>query len=217
MEAVVAEYETAYDRIAERGLDAEVSLKPSHLGLDLSREVAAASLERLAKTAADGGNWLCSSGFRQGAGPRHPRARGRVGLRTRSSVRGPRSCVFGRFSLTRDPTPVPRRRRAPAPGDRETRQERREQRGGGDPGARARPLSTGPLDRPRRRGRGGGAHRLKDDPLNARCCAEPGVPSERRHTRPHPRRGASRRQASHPTTGRRPTLVTSPSAGPRPR
>jgi proline dehydrogenase len=57
-EDVMREYERAYREIAERGLGTEVSVKPTHLGLDVSPDLAAANLDRLAKTAAEHGNWL---------------------------------------------------------------------------------------------------------------------------------------------------------------
>jgi proline dehydrogenase len=56
--AVVREYERAYAAVAERGLDTEISVKPTHLGLDVSRRLAAANLDRLAAVAAEHGNWL---------------------------------------------------------------------------------------------------------------------------------------------------------------
>jgi proline dehydrogenase len=60
VDATVREYEFAYGEIAERRLDTEVSVKPSQLGLTVSEKTAMASLERLATTAARGGNrlWL---------------------------------------------------------------------------------------------------------------------------------------------------------------
>jgi proline dehydrogenase len=60
VDATVREYERALGEIAERRLDTEASVKPSQLGLTVSEETAMASLERLATTAARGGNrlWL---------------------------------------------------------------------------------------------------------------------------------------------------------------
>ncbi|MGI9648715.1 MAG: proline dehydrogenase family protein [Acidimicrobiia bacterium] len=55
---VVEHYLDAYDRIAARGLDAEISVKPTQLGLDLDFEHAARSLETLAARAEEKGNWL---------------------------------------------------------------------------------------------------------------------------------------------------------------
>ena len=52
-EEVAAHYETLIDRIVEAGLDGEVSVKPTQLGLDLDAETCHALLSRLAqKTAA---------------------------------------------------------------------------------------------------------------------------------------------------------------------
>ena len=50
-EAVVEHYLDLLDEIAARGLDAEISVKPTHLGYDLDPSVAAASLTRLAERA----------------------------------------------------------------------------------------------------------------------------------------------------------------------
>ncbi len=59
-EEVTEQYLRAYDAVAERGLDTEISVKPTHLGLDLDADVTAANLERLAVRAAERGNrlWL---------------------------------------------------------------------------------------------------------------------------------------------------------------
>jgi len=57
-EKVAEHYLDAYDRIAERGLDTEISVKPTHLGLDLDLDLASANLERLVAKAAERGNWL---------------------------------------------------------------------------------------------------------------------------------------------------------------
>jgi proline dehydrogenase len=57
--AVVKEhYLEVFDRIAAAGLDTEVSVKPTHLGLDLDRETTLANLEELATKAAEHDNWL---------------------------------------------------------------------------------------------------------------------------------------------------------------
>lgn len=55
---VVTHYLDAYDRIAALGLDTEISVKPTQLGLDLEVEHAARSLEILAAKAEAVGNWL---------------------------------------------------------------------------------------------------------------------------------------------------------------
>ena len=55
---VVEDYRATYDRIAAQGLDTEISVKPSHLGVDLDRDAAMANLEELATTAAQNDNWL---------------------------------------------------------------------------------------------------------------------------------------------------------------
>lgn len=57
-EKVTEHYLEAYERIAERGLDTEISVKPTHLGLDLDLDLASANLGRLATKAAERGNWL---------------------------------------------------------------------------------------------------------------------------------------------------------------
>ena len=59
-ERVVRHYLDAYDAIAGRGLDTEVSVKPTHLGLDVDRGLAAKNLARLADHAAErtNGLWL---------------------------------------------------------------------------------------------------------------------------------------------------------------
>jgi proline dehydrogenase len=56
--AVFEHYLAAYDAIAERGLDAELSVKPTHLGLDQDRSLAAEHLAALAERAAERGTWL---------------------------------------------------------------------------------------------------------------------------------------------------------------
>jgi proline dehydrogenase len=55
---VVGEYRDAFDRVAAAGLDTEMSVKPSHLGLDLDPETALANLDELAAKAAESDNWL---------------------------------------------------------------------------------------------------------------------------------------------------------------
>lgn len=57
-ERVVDHYLDAYDRVAERGIDVELSVKPTHLGLDVAGDLAARNLERLASRAQERGNWL---------------------------------------------------------------------------------------------------------------------------------------------------------------
>ena len=55
---VVADYRSIYARIVSEGLDTEISVKPSHLGVDLDDDAAMANLEVLATAAAEHGNWL---------------------------------------------------------------------------------------------------------------------------------------------------------------
>ena len=50
--AVVAHYAGALEEIARRGLDTEVSVKPTHLGLEVSADLAAAGLGEIAERAA---------------------------------------------------------------------------------------------------------------------------------------------------------------------
>jgi len=57
-ERVAEHYLEVYDRIAVLGLDIEVSVKPTHLGLELDPEAALANLERLAVEAEARANWL---------------------------------------------------------------------------------------------------------------------------------------------------------------
>jgi proline dehydrogenase len=57
-ERVARHYLEAYDAISERGLDTEISVKPTHLGLDVDRRLAAKNLARLADHSAERGNWL---------------------------------------------------------------------------------------------------------------------------------------------------------------
>lgn len=54
----VRHYLDAYDRIAAQGLDTEISVKPTQLGLDLDFKHAARNLETLAAKAEKMGNWL---------------------------------------------------------------------------------------------------------------------------------------------------------------
>ena len=69
-DAVVEHYLGLLDEIAARGLDAEISVKPTHLGYDLDRRMAAANLATLAEGARDRGSrvWLDmeSSGYVDG-------------------------------------------------------------------------------------------------------------------------------------------------------
>jgi proline dehydrogenase len=55
---VVDDYRATYGRIVEESLDTEISVKPSHLGVDLEPDAAMANLEELATTATELGNWL---------------------------------------------------------------------------------------------------------------------------------------------------------------
>ena len=55
---VVADYRSIYARIVSEGLDTEISVKPSHLGVDLDDDAAMGNLEELATAAAEYGNWL---------------------------------------------------------------------------------------------------------------------------------------------------------------
>jgi proline dehydrogenase len=55
---VTERYLHVYDRIAERGLDTEVSVKPTHVGMDLDVSATVAHLEELAAKADEHGNWL---------------------------------------------------------------------------------------------------------------------------------------------------------------
>jgi proline dehydrogenase len=59
-ERVLSEYLDAYAAIASRGLDTEVSVKPTHLGLDVDPELGAKNLARLAQRASELGGrlWL---------------------------------------------------------------------------------------------------------------------------------------------------------------
>jgi proline dehydrogenase len=55
---VVEDYRAVYDRISTEGLDTEISVKPSHLGVDLDPDATMTNLEELAATAAEHDNWL---------------------------------------------------------------------------------------------------------------------------------------------------------------
>ena len=55
---VLADYLDAYSAIAGRGLDTEISVKPTHVGLDVDRELAAKNLARLAERASELGSRL---------------------------------------------------------------------------------------------------------------------------------------------------------------
>jgi proline dehydrogenase len=55
---VADHYIDAYGTIADRGLDTEISVKPTHLGLDLDPDLAAENVERVAQGAEQRGSWL---------------------------------------------------------------------------------------------------------------------------------------------------------------
>lgn len=57
-EAATRHYLQVLRRVHELGLDAEISVKLTHLGLDLDRTVALEHLERLVQTAAELGTWV---------------------------------------------------------------------------------------------------------------------------------------------------------------
>src|SRR5262245_30873189 len=57
-EAVVSHYLDVLERIKAASLDAEVSIKPTHLGLDMSRSACEKHLDRLAERAAAAGTWI---------------------------------------------------------------------------------------------------------------------------------------------------------------
>ena len=57
-ERVVVEYEAILDAVHGAGLDTEISVKLTHLGLDLGEDVAAKNLRRLVDKAAESGNWV---------------------------------------------------------------------------------------------------------------------------------------------------------------
>ena len=56
--AVAAHYEDVLRRVQAAGLPAEISIKPTHLGLDLGREVVVGNLERLLQAAVAAGNFV---------------------------------------------------------------------------------------------------------------------------------------------------------------
>lgn len=55
---VAEHYLEAYDTIARHRLDTEISVKPTHLGLDVDRDLAGKNLGRLAEQAQEQGTWL---------------------------------------------------------------------------------------------------------------------------------------------------------------
>jgi proline dehydrogenase len=55
---VVEHYESVFSRVAEAGLSAEISVKPTQLGLDIDAAAAYANLERLARAAAKAKSFL---------------------------------------------------------------------------------------------------------------------------------------------------------------
>jgi proline dehydrogenase len=57
-EDVADHYTDAYGTIADRRLDTEISVKPTHLGLDLDPDLAAENVERVAQGAEQRGSWL---------------------------------------------------------------------------------------------------------------------------------------------------------------
>lgn len=62
--AVADHYLRVLDRVGERGLDAEISIKLTHMGLDLSPDLAVANVARLARRAAEVGRrvWIDMEG-----------------------------------------------------------------------------------------------------------------------------------------------------------
>jgi proline dehydrogenase len=56
--AVVEHYESVFAQLVESGLEAEVSVKPTQLGLDIDSKAAYANLERLARAAAKAKSFL---------------------------------------------------------------------------------------------------------------------------------------------------------------
>jgi proline dehydrogenase len=56
-EAGTRHYLEVLDRVAQLGLDTEISVKLTHLGFDLEQDLAQANFNRLAEAAADRGNW----------------------------------------------------------------------------------------------------------------------------------------------------------------
>jgi proline dehydrogenase len=57
-DAVTRHYLEVLDRVAKAGLDTEVSVKLTHLGLDAGGDMAQANLERLARAARDRATWV---------------------------------------------------------------------------------------------------------------------------------------------------------------
>jgi proline dehydrogenase len=57
-DAVTRHYLEVLDRVAEAGLDTEISVKLTHLGLDAGQDLATANLQRLAQAALDRANWV---------------------------------------------------------------------------------------------------------------------------------------------------------------
>ncbi len=56
--SVARHYAVAAATVASRGLDAEISLKPTHLGLDLGAGEARKNIARVVEAAAPSGNWV---------------------------------------------------------------------------------------------------------------------------------------------------------------
>ena len=56
--AVADHYVDAVRAVGERGLDAEISLKPTHLGLDLGHDVAFENIVRVTEAAAERNSWV---------------------------------------------------------------------------------------------------------------------------------------------------------------
>ena len=82
--AVVEHYESVFAKLVDGGLDAEVSVKPTQLGLDIDAKAAFANLERLANAAAKAKSflWIDMEGsayteptldFYRRLRPKHPR------------------------------------------------------------------------------------------------------------------------------------------------
>ena len=55
-------------RVAAAGLDTEISVKPTHLGLDVDPALASANLLRLVDAANDQGRWVWIASSTQGLG-----------------------------------------------------------------------------------------------------------------------------------------------------
>ncbi|MDH3222674.1 MAG: proline dehydrogenase family protein [Gemmatimonadota bacterium] len=56
--AVADHYVSAVQSIREKGIDAEISLKPTHLGLDLGADVAFENISRITRAAGEAGSWV---------------------------------------------------------------------------------------------------------------------------------------------------------------